>query len=61
MSPYTSFALAGPGGIGSFIAEHLAAAPGASLKILTRNADTKAPTGAEVKVRLLLHRCLSWH
>ncbi|ORY58673.1 hypothetical protein BCR35DRAFT_355367 [Leucosporidium creatinivorum] len=50
MSHYTSFALAGAGGLGSFVAQHLAAVPGVSLRVLSRSNETKIPEGAELKV-----------
>ncbi|ORY58674.1 hypothetical protein BCR35DRAFT_326838 [Leucosporidium creatinivorum] len=48
--PYTTFALAGAGGLGSYIAEHLAAAPGTTVKVLSRTSDKQVPKGAELKV-----------
>ncbi|KAL8278879.1 hypothetical protein RQP46_008750 [Phenoliferia psychrophenolica] len=49
-SKYTSFAVAGTGGVGSRIITALAAKPGVKLAILSRSASTSVPSNTTLKV-----------
>ncbi|KAK4704556.1 hypothetical protein P7C70_g1660, partial [Phenoliferia sp. Uapishka_3] len=46
---YTTFAVAGAGGLGSFIVSALASRPGVSVVVLSRSASSKVPANVTVK------------